>query len=75
MKKPLILDESQRSVLSQWVRSRTVNIRWRARARIILAAAKGGTDQAIAVELGTTRHRVDRGAEERSSARWSAAQD
>jgi transposase len=60
MKKPLILDDSQRSVLSQWVRSRTVSIRWRARACIILAAAKGGTDQAIAAELGTTRHRVAR---------------
>ena len=60
MKKPLILDDSQRSVLSQWARSRTVSIRWRARARIILASAKDGTDQAIALELGTTRHRVAR---------------
>jgi transposase len=60
MKKPLILDDSQRSVLNQWVRSRTVSVRWRARARIILAAAKGGTDQAIALELNTTRHRVAR---------------
>ena len=60
MKKPLILDDSQRSVLSHWVRSRAVSIRWRARARIILAAANGGTDQAIADTLGTTRHRVAR---------------
>lgn len=60
MKKPLILDDSQRSVLSQWVRSRTVSIRWRARARTILAAANGGTDQVIAHTLGTTRHRVAR---------------
>jgi transposase len=62
MKKPLILDDSQRSVLSQWVRSRTVTIRWRARARarIILAAANGSTDQAIADTLGTTRYRVAR---------------
>ena len=60
MKRAITLDDSQRRVLNRWVRSRTVSVRWRARAQIILAATKGRTDQDIAAELGTTRHRVAR---------------
>jgi len=60
MKSPITLDDLQRSALTQWTRSRTVSVRWRERARIVLAAAKGDTDQAIAEQLGTTRHRVAR---------------
>ncbi|MGH8030887.1 MAG: IS630 family transposase [Luteimonas sp.] len=60
MKPPVTLDESQRRTLTQWARSRTVSVRWRERARIVLAASKGDSDQAIAEALGTTRHRVAR---------------
>jgi len=60
MKPPIALDASQKKVLNQWVRSSTVSVRWRERAQIILAAASGGTNQANAAKLGTTRHRVAR---------------
>jgi transposase len=55
-----VLDDDQRRILNQWARSHTVSLRWRMRAQIILAASKGKTDQDIAIELGTTRHRVAR---------------
>lgn len=60
MKPPMPLDDSQKKVLSHWVRSATVSVRWRERAQIILAVASGGTDQANAAKLGTTRHRIAR---------------
>ncbi|MEO6969071.1 MAG: helix-turn-helix domain-containing protein, partial [Rhodanobacteraceae bacterium] len=60
MKSPHTLDDNQRKVLEQWSRSRTVSVRWRARALIVLAATERASDQAIAARLGTTRHRVAR---------------
>lgn len=60
MKPPITLDDEQRKVLEQWSRSRTVSVRWRERALIVLATARPGSDVAIAARLGTTRHRVAR---------------
>lgn len=60
MKPPITLDGEQRKVLEQWSRSRTVSVRWRERALIVLAAAQDASDKAIAARLGTTRHRVAR---------------
>jgi len=60
MKPPVILDDEQRRTLEQWSRSRTVSVRWRERALIVLAATRPLSEGAIAAELGTTRHRVAR---------------
>ncbi|MGA9335055.1 MAG: IS630 family transposase [Rudaea sp.] len=60
MKSPIILNDEQRNVLEQWRRSRTVSVRWRERAQIILAATEKVSDAEIAARLGTTRHRVAR---------------
>ena len=60
MKTPLTLDDEQRKVLEQWSRSRTVSVRWRERALMVLAAAEHDSDVAIAARFGTTRHRVAR---------------
>jgi len=60
MKPPIFLDDEQRRTLEQWSRSRTVSVRWRERALMVLAATKPVSAQAIATELGTTRHRVAR---------------
>lgn len=60
MKPAITLDSEQRRVLEQWKRSRSVSVRWRERALIVLAATEGLTDTAIAQRLGTTRHRVAR---------------
>ena len=60
MKSPITLDDEQRKVLEQWSRSRTVSVRWRERALLVLAATAHDSDMAIAARLGTTRHRVAR---------------
>lgn len=60
MKSPIALEDPQREVLECWSRSRTVSVRWRERAQIILAATDKVSDGAIAKQLGTTRHRVAR---------------
>ncbi len=60
MKPPITIDSKQRKVLEQWSRSRTVSVRWRERALIVLTATERASDQAIAAQLGTTRHRVAR---------------
>lgn len=60
MKSPIALEDKQRAVLQQWSRSRTVSVRWRERAQIILAATEKLSDATIASRLGTTRHRVAR---------------
>lgn len=60
MKLPVVLGANQRDELERWSRSRTVSVRWRERAQIILAATEKLSDEAIARQLGTTRHRVAR---------------
>jgi transposase len=60
MKSPILLEDEQRDVLERWSRSRTVSLRWRERAQIILAATEKVSDAVIAARLGTTRHRVAR---------------
>lgn len=60
MKPAIALEADQRNELERWSRSRTVSVRWRERAQIILAATEGLSDAAIATRLGTTRHRVAR---------------
>lgn len=60
MKPPVTVDEQQRKVLKQWSRSRTVSVRCKERALIVLTATQRISDEAIAARLGTTRHRVAR---------------
>lgn len=60
MKPPITLDDAQRKVLEHWSRSRTVSVRWRERASIVLAATERDSEEVIATRLGTTRHRVAR---------------
>ena len=60
MKSPISLDDEQRRILEQWSRSRTVSVRWRERALMVLAATEKVSEQVLAQRLGTTRHRVAR---------------
>jgi hypothetical protein len=48
----------QRSILEGWVRAHTTPQRLAARSRIVLLAARGLSDRAIAAELGATRRTV-----------------
>lgn len=53
-------NESDRKTLLSWSRSRTVSVRLRERARIVLLAADGLTNLEIAAELGIDRVLVGR---------------
>ena len=56
------LSEGDRRVLERWSRSRsvTVTVRLRERSRIVLMAADGMTNKAIAEALGTNTDKVGR---------------
>ena len=56
--KPLMVTEAQRSTLSQWVRGRSTAQKIVLRARIVLMAAEGVANHAIAQALGTNRKTV-----------------
>jgi transposase len=51
----IIVSEEDRRTLTQWSRGRSTPARLVIRARIVLAAAKGGENQSIAEELGINR--------------------
>jgi transposase len=53
-----MLTEDERATLANWARSRTMPTRQTLRARIVLAAAEGRANQAIADELGLHRDTV-----------------
>ena len=54
------LSETQRVELTSWTRSRTLPTRQDSRAQVILRAADGQEDMAIATRLGCTRQRCAR---------------
>ena len=54
------LSESDRRRLERWSRSRSAAVRLRERSRIVLMAAEGMTNKAIAAELGTDQNKVGR---------------
>ena len=54
------LSESDRTRLERWSRSRSAAVRLRERSRIVLMAAGGMTNKAIAAELGTDQNKVGR---------------
>ena len=54
------ITEEQARQLQAWARGRSVEVRLAQRAQIILLAAQGMTDQAIAAELKVGRHTPSR---------------
>ena len=48
---PVIINTSQRKILQQWARSRSLPARQVERARVVLLAAEGKTDLDIAASL------------------------
>ena len=51
----ITITDEDREVLHRWARGRSTPVRLALRARIVLAAAEGKENQAIAAELGTNR--------------------
>ena len=54
----ITLTDEERTTLVKWARGRSVETRRMQRAKIVLAAAAGAENQAIAAELGCTRRTV-----------------
>ena len=57
---PIRLTKKQRATLQQWSRGRRVAVRQAQRAKMILRAAEGESNQAIAARLGVKVHTVGR---------------
>lgn len=55
---PLVLSETERQALSNWVKRRTTAQGLALRARIVLACAEGGPNLAVAARLGVNRGTV-----------------
>jgi len=56
----ITLTKKERETLQQWRRGRKIAVRQRDRARIILRAADGYSNDVIAEELGVKPHTVGR---------------
>ena len=56
----IVLSEGERRTLTKWSHGRSTPARLVLRAKIILAAAEGKTNETIAAELGTSRPTVGR---------------
>lgn len=56
----ITLSETERVTLESWSRGRSIQARVVLRAKIVLAAARGKTNEDIAMELGTSRATVGR---------------
>ena len=57
---PVVIDDSQREVLTQWARSRSLSARQIERAKVVLLAADGKTDLEIAASLHITNKKAAR---------------
>jgi DNA-binding CsgD family transcriptional regulator len=57
---PVVIDDSQREVLTQWARSRSLSARQVERAKVVLLAADGKTDLEIAASLHITNKKAAR---------------
>src|SRR5215831_12855130 len=55
---PVVIDSSQKGILEQWARSRSLPARQVERARVVLLASEGKTDLEIAEKLRMGNHRV-----------------
>lgn len=58
--KEIVLDKAEQTALGQWSNGRTVSVRQRERAKMILLAAEGLENKEIASELGIKAHTVGR---------------
>jgi transposase len=56
----VVIDSSQKGILEQWARSRSLPARQVERARVVLLASEGKTDLEIAAELRIGNHKVAR---------------
>jgi len=56
----IVLSDDERKTLAMWSRGRSTPARLVLRAKIVLAAAEGKTNQSIATELGTSKPTVGR---------------
>ncbi len=56
----IVLSEEERATLEHWVRGRVTEVRLVQRARIVLEAAQGRTNRAIAEKVGLGRRAVGR---------------
>ena len=56
----IVLSDDERKTLTTWSRGRSTPARLVLRAKIVLAAAEGKTNEAIAAELGTSKPTVGR---------------
>ena len=57
---PVVIDSSQKGILEQWARSRSLPARQVERAKVVLLAAEGKTDLEIATSLHVGNHKVAR---------------
>jgi transposase len=57
---PVVIDPSQREILQQWARSRSLPARQVERAKVVLLAADGETDLEIAASLGISNQKAAR---------------
>jgi transposase len=57
---PVVIDDSQRDLLRQWARSRSLSARQVERAKVVLLAADGKTDLEIAASLHITNKKAAR---------------
>jgi len=57
---PVVIDSSQRGILEQWARSRSLPARQVERAKVVLLASEGNTDLEIADQLRIGNHKVAR---------------
>ena len=57
---PVVIDHSQKAILEQWARSRSLLVRQAERAKVVLLASEGNTDLEIADKLRIGNHKVAR---------------
>src|SRR5262245_26493461 len=57
---PVIIDSSQKGILEQWARSRSLPARQVERAKVVLLACEGKSDLEIAASLRIGNHKVAR---------------
>jgi transposase len=57
---PVVIDSSQKGMLEQWARSRSLPVRQVERARVVLLAAEGKSDLEIAASLRISNQKAAR---------------
>ena len=56
----IVLSKQEQRTLEKWASTRSTSVRMRERARIVLMAAEGMTNKAIAAQLGMDTNKVGR---------------